>query len=131
MKEQISFACGLRREQTVAERRFWALLEPWRRAGWHMRRQAPIGPYVVDFVCKRAGIIFEIDGDSHFTEAGLAHDARRTAFLVGLGYRVVRFGNDDVLDNADGVGEVVFGLLGPVDGEPPGWGTPPNCDTPT
>ncbi|MDP2781584.1 endonuclease domain-containing protein [Devosia sp.] len=126
MKEQISFARGLRREQTVAERRFWALLEPWRTAGWHMRRQAPIGPYVVDFVCKRARIIFEIDGDSHFTEAGLAHDARRTAFLAGLGYRVVRFGNDEVLTNIDGVGDMVFGVLGSVDGESPGWGENPD-----
>ena len=53
MEDRISFARKLRLEQTPAERRFWALLHPWREAGWHFRRQAPIGPFVVDFVCKR------------------------------------------------------------------------------
>jgi very-short-patch-repair endonuclease len=121
MSERVSFARGLRRNQTAAERRFWALLEPWRVAGWHFRRQAPIGPFVVDFICKRAKLIIEIDGDSHYSDAGIAGDERRTAFLAGLGYRVVRFSNDDVLENADGVGAVLIGVLGPVDGAAPGW----------
>jgi very-short-patch-repair endonuclease len=57
MDDPITFARKLRREQTPAERRFWRLLEPWRVSGHHFRRQAPIGPYVVDFVSKRGKLI--------------------------------------------------------------------------
>lgn len=121
MKDQVVFARGLRREQTAAERRFWVVLEPWRANGWHIRRQAPIGPFVVDFVCKRAKLVFEIDGDSHYSEAGIAGDERRTGYLMGLGYRVVRFSNVDVLESAEGVFEVLSGVLGPVEGPAPGW----------
>ena len=121
MREPVFFARSLRRNQTIAERRFWSLLEPWRLAGWHFRRQAPIGPFVVDFVCKRAHLVIEIDGDSHFTDAGLERDIDRTAFLARQGYRVVRFSNDDVLTAEDGVGEVLLEVLGPPDGAPPDW----------
>jgi len=114
MEDRISFARRLRREQTVAERRFWALLEPWRLGGWHFRRQAPIGPFVVDFVCKRAKLVFEIDGDSHYDAAGIAGDLRRTAYLGRLGYRVVRFGNDDVLEASP----EIYDLLRDIIGEP-------------
>lgn len=112
MRDRVSFARSLRQNQTPAERRFWALLEPWRSSGWHFRRQAPMGPFVVDFVCKRSKLIFEIDGDSHYGADGVARDARRSGFLAGLGYRVVRFSNDDVMGNADGVGAVLIGILG-------------------
>ena len=122
MHDAVSFARSLRRNQTPAERRFWALLSQWRSAGWHFRRQAVMGPFVVDFVCKRAHVIFEIDGDSHFIGDGAARDARRTAVLAGLGYRVVRFSNDDVMGNTDGVGVELVRVLGEADGAPPGWG---------
>jgi very-short-patch-repair endonuclease len=121
MKHQVVFARELRREQTAAERRFWVVLEPWRDNGWHFRRQAPIGPFVVDFVCKRARLVFEIDGDSHYSDEGSAGDERRTAYLMGLGYRVVRFSNVDVLESAEGVFEVLTQVLGPVEGPAPGW----------
>ena len=81
MKDRIAFARALRREQTPAERAFWALLHPWRERGMHWRRQAPIGPYVVDFCCKSRKLLVEIDGDSHFSDAGISHDAVRTAYL--------------------------------------------------
>jgi len=55
----------LRRDQTPAERKFWELLHPYRKSGWHIRRQSPIGDYIVDFVCKRAGLVFEVDGKGH------------------------------------------------------------------
>jgi very-short-patch-repair endonuclease len=112
MEEPVAFARRLRREQTMAERVFWGLLLPWRERGLHWRRQAPIGPYVADFVCKRLKLVIEIDGDSHYDAAGIAHDARRTAFLNARNYRVLRFTNDDVLDNADGVFTVMLGVLG-------------------
>jgi len=120
MDDPVSFARRLRREQTSAERRFWALLHPWRMAGWHLRRQAPIGPYVVDFVCKRCKLIIEIDGDSHYSDPGQRRDAVRSAYLAELGYRVLRFTNLDVSDGAHGVFDVLRGVLGEPDGE----GTP-------
>jgi len=112
MDDPVSFARRLRREQTPAERRFWALILPWRDGGWHWRRQAPVGPYVVDFICKRIKLVVEIDGDSHYDAAGMAHDIRRTEYLAGLGYRVLRFSNTEVLDNAEGVFDSMRGALG-------------------
>ena len=119
MGDPVSVARRLRRDQTEAERRFWALLYPWRFSGWHFRRQAPVGVYFVDFICKREKLIFEIDGGAHYSDEGVARDARRTAVLEAAGYRVVRFSNDDVLRNANGMGEVLVGILG----EPGGSGS--------
>ncbi len=122
MTDPVTFARKLRREQTPPERRFWAILHPWRVAGLHWRRQAPIGPYVVDFVCKREKLIVEIDGDSHYSDAALAHDAARTAYLEGRGYRVLRFTNAEITGEAEGVFTVLVGVLGepgPVAGSTP------------
>ena len=93
----------LRQQPTLFEVRFWRLIHPLRQGGWHFRKQAPIGRYVVDFVCHRARLIAEIDGDSHYTDLGIAHDAVRSAFLTGEGYRVLRFTNLEVMENAEGV----------------------------
>lgn len=114
MADPVTFARKLRREQTLPERRFWALTLSWREAGLHWRRQAPIGPYVVDFVCKSRKLVVEIDGDTHCSDAGVAHDARRTAYLEGRGYRVLRFTNADVMQRGEGV----FVSLTEVLGEP-------------
>lgn len=99
MADPVTFARKLRREQTLPERRFWALILPWREHGQHWRRQAPIGPYVVDFACKAQKLVVEIDGETHFSDAGLEHDAERTAYLEGRGYRVLRFTNGAVMGN--------------------------------
>lgn len=112
MADPVTFARKLRREQTLPERRFWALTLAWRDAGLHWRRQAPIGPYVVDFVCKRAKLVVEIDGDTHFSDTAEAHDAQRTAYLAGRGYRVLRFTNDDVMQRGEGVFAVLAEALG-------------------
>ncbi|MGV8955188.1 MAG: endonuclease domain-containing protein [Cypionkella sp.] len=93
----------LRQQPTPFEVRFWRIIHPIRQQGWHFRKQAPIGRYVVDFACHRARLVVEIDGDSHYTEEGIARDAVRTAFLVGEGYRVVRFTNLEVMENDEAV----------------------------
>lgn len=98
-----TLARKLRLEQTPAERKFWEILHTFRQDGWHFRRQAPIGPYIVDFVCKPEKLIFEIDGESHFTTEGIAHDQIRTVYLEQRGYRVVRFNNLEVLTTSEGV----------------------------
>jgi len=73
--------------------------------GAKFRRQQPIGPYVVDFVCLEARLVIEIDGGQHAIEPG--PDAQRTAFLEREGYRVLRFWNNDVLTNTEGVFDVI------------------------
>jgi very-short-patch-repair endonuclease len=93
----------LRQQPTPFEVRFWRIIHPIRQSGWHFRKQAPMGRYVVDFVCHRARLIVEIDGDSHYTEAGIAHDAVRTDFLESEGYRLLRFTNLDVMESEEAV----------------------------
>jgi adenine-specific DNA-methyltransferase len=95
------FARGLRQRQTDAERRLWARLRDRRLLGAKFTRQVPIGPYVVDFCCRETKLIIELDGGQHAARAD--YDAGRTAFLHALGYRVLRFWDDDALANTDGV----------------------------
>jgi very-short-patch-repair endonuclease len=102
----------LRLDQTPAERKFWEILYPFRQAGHHVRRQSPIGPYIVDFACKRAKLIFEIDGDSQYLPGAAAKDLERTAYLVSRGHRVIRFTNVEVLGTPEGIYLELVRLLG-------------------
>jgi very-short-patch-repair endonuclease len=95
------FARGLRRRQTDAERRIWARLRDRRLLGAKFARQVPTGPYIVDFCCREQKLIVELDGGRHAVHAD--HDAARTAFLQALGYRVLRFWDNEALSNTDGV----------------------------
>ena len=65
------------------------------------RRQQPIGPYVVDFVCFEKKLIVELDGSQHGLEENIFADERRTAFLQGEGFRVKRFGNHELIEHFD------------------------------
>jgi very-short-patch-repair endonuclease len=91
----------LRRDATDAERRLWARLSARQVAGTRFNRQFPIGPFICDFVSRTAKRVVEVDGGQRAmqTEA----DARRTAYLKARGYRVVRFWNNDVLENIEGL----------------------------
>ena len=93
----------LRRNLTDAERIIWYGVRAHRLNGVGFRRQAPIGPYVVDFVSHAAKLIVEIDGGQHFENEQEKRDARRTRFLEAKGYRVLRFSNLDVTRNRNGV----------------------------
>jgi len=88
--------------------------------GWKWKRQAPRGPFIVDFLCADAGLVVEIDGDSHAMTVG--YDARRTEYLQGLGLRVLRFWNGDVATNLDGVCDDILAACG---GEPLTLPSPP------
>jgi very-short-patch-repair endonuclease len=90
----------LRRNQTDAEARLWYHLRDRRFLGFKFRRQTPRGRAVADFLCQQARLIVEVDGGQH---AESSTDAERTAFLNSAGYLVLRFWNNDVLSNADGV----------------------------
>ena len=110
----------LRRQPTPFEVRFWRLIHPIRQAGWHFRKQAPVGRYVVDFVCHQAKLIVEIDGDSHYSDGGIARDAVRAAFLEGEGYRLLRFSNLEVMQNEEAVYLAVVEALSASGPTPPG-----------
>jgi very-short-patch-repair endonuclease len=101
----------LRRNQTNAERKLWVHLREFKRHGFHFRRQCAVGPYVADFLCYSARIIVEVDGGQHGEETGLAHDRKRDDWFAENGYRVLRFWNNDVLANGDGVAETILNVL--------------------
>jgi very-short-patch-repair endonuclease len=95
----------LRKQLTDAEKRLWSRLRRNQLGGHHFRRQRPIGPFIVDFVCMAKGLIVEVDGGQHADRA--EEDVSRTAYLENKGYRVLRFWNNDVLANTEGVLEVI------------------------
>jgi very-short-patch-repair endonuclease len=96
----ISRARQLRKNATEAEKRMWqALRENFRSTKF--RRQVPVGPYYVDFFSFSAKLVIEIDGGQHGEAQD--YDAGRTAFLESQGLRVIRFWNNDVLSNIEGV----------------------------
>lgn len=86
----------------------WYVLRLLKPIGLHFRRQAPIGRYFADFACHRAKLVVELDGSQHGDNAGLTYDAARTKVLNQRGYRVLRFWNGDVLQNRDGVVDVII-----------------------
>jgi len=104
-------AQGLRRNSTDAERAIWNALRAHRLNGASFRRQTPIGPYIADFVCHASKIIVELDGGQHFETESMKRDARRDAFLAGKGFRVLRFNNNDVMANRDGVLQEISAAL--------------------
>ncbi|MBU4531326.1 MAG: DUF559 domain-containing protein [Hoeflea sp.] len=89
-----NFARSMRRAPTEAEARLWGALRNRRLDGLKFRRQVPMGAYIADFVCMEAKLIVEVDGVQH---AGNQRDLVRDAALAGLGFRVLRFWNDDVM----------------------------------
>ena len=106
----------LRRDQTDAERTLWFRLRDRRLCGMKFRRQVPIDRYVVDFCCESARLIVEVDGGQH---AGRSEeDKTRTGALEARGYLVLRFWNNEVLQNMDGVLEVIASTARPVPPHP-------------
>ena len=95
--QQRQFARRLRTAQTSLETAVWRELRAKRLDGWKFKRQAPIGPYVVDFICFERRLIVEVDGPLHEAAEQQLHDARRDAFLRRVGFRVLRFGEDAIL----------------------------------
>jgi len=104
----LDHARELRRFQAEAEKRLWSRLRASRFFGWKFKRQQPLGSYIVDFVCLEARLIIEADGGQH---NGSAHDEARDAWLNSRGYRVLRFWNNDVLGNTEGVLEAIRAAL--------------------
>ena len=102
-EKQRGYAKALRRRMTRAETLLWRYLKANHVEGLSFRRQTPMGPYIVDFVCHAARVVVELDGDTHDFEAQQRGDGVRDAWLASRGYVVQRFTNDDVLSNLEGV----------------------------
>lgn len=101
----------LRRDATPAERRLWRHLRFRQFDGHRFRRQAPIGRFIVDFVCFEQRLVIEVDGGQHASR--LQEDIERTHWLNSEGFRVLRFWNNDVLGNIEGVVETIRSALHP------------------
>lgn len=107
MDEQtLKYVRELRRSQTPLEAKLWKELRAKQISGLKFRRQHPIGPYIVDFYCSSSKLVIEIDGESHGEQ--VEYDAIRTEYLESRGYRIIRFLNEDVNHNIDGVLEVIL-----------------------
>jgi very-short-patch-repair endonuclease len=96
----------LRHNQTEAEAKLWQVLRSHQLCDIHFRRQQAIGPYIVDFSAPRHKLVIELDGGQHLDQQ--EYDLERTVFLESKGYRVLRFWNDEVLKNRDGVLRVII-----------------------
>ena len=96
-------ARSLRSNMSDAERKLWYHLRDRRLLGYKFVRQQPVGRYIADFACREADLIVELDGGQHAEGAAAANDQLRTEDLAEHGYKVVRFWNNDVLSNMDGV----------------------------
>src|SRR5258708_13238444 len=97
----------LRRDQTFVERELWRSLRAGRFDGLRFKRQAPMGRYIVDFVCHEAKVVIELDGGQHNFDAHAERDRLRDAWLASRGYTVLRFWNLEVKRN-------LYGLLTPI-----------------
>nr|WP_295462822.1 DUF559 domain-containing protein [Mesorhizobium sp.] len=112
----IKRARRLRRNMTDGERRLWSELREFRRwYGIHVRRQAPVGPYVADFVIHEHKIVIEVDGEHHFTRAGLVRDRRRDEWFAAQGYRTIRLNTGDLSGSFGGCVEEILSHLGLMD----------------
>ncbi|MDS4019495.1 MAG: endonuclease domain-containing protein [Candidatus Competibacter sp.] len=93
----------LRAGMTPAEIRLWQALKHSQLEHLKFRRQHSIGPFIADFYCPAAKLVIELDGSAHDSESAQQQDRERTAYLVSLGLRVIRFENREVMENLEGV----------------------------
>jgi very-short-patch-repair endonuclease len=102
----MSYASHLRANQTDAEKHLWHQLRNRQLAGFKFRRQLSLPPYIVDFACLECRLIIEVDGGQHANE--VIYDTERSEHFLKQGYRVLRFWNNEVLGNLNGVLERVL-----------------------
>ena len=100
---------ALRRTPTEAETKLWRALRMHQLENIHFRRQHAIGDYIVDFCSPSQKLVIEVDGSQHLEQQ--AYDAQRSAYLEAKGYRLLRFWNNDVLDDLDGVIKAILNAL--------------------
>lgn len=98
----------LRKALTPAERKLWAVIRN-DQLGVSFRRQHAIGPYIADFCCVKKKLIIEVDGSQHLEQ--VEYDEQRTKYLESLGYKVIRFWNNEVMKDLDGVIRAIWNAL--------------------
>jgi very-short-patch-repair endonuclease len=102
-KSLTPLARALRRNATGAERRLWQRLRREQVGGFRFRRQVILDGFIADFACLDARMLVEVDGATHSTDEQIARDAVRSAALAAEGFDILRFTNEDVYVNLDGV----------------------------
>jgi very-short-patch-repair endonuclease len=100
----------LRKNQTLPEQILWQSIRN-KQLGVKFRRQHGIGRYIADFYCTECSLVIEVDGDSHYTKDGMDYDRERDLFMQALGITVLRFSNDDIFNNIDGVLMCIAGIV--------------------
>lgn len=111
MDNQTIKARNLRKNQTKQEQKMWDLLRNRQFNNYKFRRQYVIGNYIVDFVCREKKIVIEIDGGQHNEIINIKYDNERTMFLKEAGYKVIRFWNNDIDNNLEGVYKTILDNL--------------------
>ncbi len=104
-------ARSLRRGATAAERRLWQGLRRKQVEGFRFRRQVILGDFIADFACFDARLVVEVDGATHSNDVEIARDAARSSALAEQGYAILRFTNDEVFRNLDGVLDTIHARL--------------------
>jgi very-short-patch-repair endonuclease len=102
-------ASELRKEATPAESKLWSYLRLMREDGVRFRRQHAIGPFIADFCAPRKKIVIELDGNQHLEQHD--YDQERTDYLETQGYKVIRFWNNDVINNIEGIMREIGAVL--------------------
>ncbi|MCP1198969.1 endonuclease domain-containing protein [Notoacmeibacter sp. MSK16QG-6] len=106
--QKLKFARQMRRDPTPAENALWQMLRGRKLGGLKFRRQQPLGPFIVDFVCMERRLIVEADGGQH---AGSRSDAERDTYFRMQGYHVLRFWNDEIFQNSEGVAQHILKIV--------------------
>jgi very-short-patch-repair endonuclease len=120
-------ARNLRKRMTPQEVKLWVHLRSWRTRGFHFRRQAPRDDFIVDFVCLRHRLIIEVDGGQHNFDAHAGRDAKRDDHFAKQGFRILRFWNNDIDRNLEGVLTLIDEVLqNPPPGRPSADHPPPS-----
>ena len=103
MTTTVLFARNLRNNQTEAEHKLWSQLQDKKLSGYRFRRQHPIPPYIVNFCCLEKKLIIELDGGQHAEDNNRYYDQQRDEFLRNKNFHILRFWNDQVINEIDSV----------------------------
>lgn len=107
-----TFARELRSNETQAEKKLWyQVLRGKRMLGYHFLRQRIIGNYIADFYCKELNLVIELDGLTHTWEETVAKDARKEADLANLGYTILRFSDEQIMNDLNNVVSSIEGWI--------------------